>query len=67
MIEPSSSLCWECGNATGKCSWSEDLIPVKGWKAEDSVKDGMPTYLVLECPEFERDSLDKGLRRLPQK
>ena len=41
MAEQSSTLCWSCKNACGKCSWSEcdketgelKWQPVKGWRA----------------------------------
>lgn len=53
------TLCWECQKATGMCSWSKSLIPVKGWTADDGKMniDGRPveSYLVHACPEFERD------------
>ena len=28
------TLCWECENACGKCSWSRDFTPVEGWSAK---------------------------------
>lgn len=27
------SICWNCVNACGKCSWSSELKPVDKWKA----------------------------------
>lgn len=41
MAEQSSTLCWSCKNACGKCPWSEcdketrelKWQPVKGWRA----------------------------------
>lgn len=51
------SLCWNCSKACGGCSWSNHLIPVKGWKAKqvynkdfDDFK--VKAYKVIECPEF---------------
>ena len=58
-----TTICWTCQNATGGCSWSRALKPVKGWKADklrvkkndytDEVIDG---YVVIECPEYIKDS-----------
>lgn len=54
------TLCWECQKATGTCSWSKNLTPVKGWIA-DGGKMAMgdrlvDSYFVHECPEFEKDN-----------
>ena len=64
------TLCWACRNAVPKmvngkyicgCSWSVRLEPVKGWTAENSVKNQrsesyrMETWHVLECPKYEAD------------
>lgn len=58
------TLCWECQKATGMCSWSKSLIPVKGWTADDGKMniDGRPveSYFVHACPEFERDKPKKS-------
>ena len=59
-----STLCWECANATGNCSWSEDLIPVEGWVAEYSTKTKEDSYRVIACPEFVRDSYQNGQVRM---
>ena len=61
-----STLCWDCDKACGKCSWSKELKPVKGWKAVPTkVKNGFTTFKgtknfsivdsfdVYDCPEFE--------------
>ena len=58
------SLCWDCRRATGFCAWSARLKPVKGWTAE-KVKVGTPleTYMVQECPLFERDAILGGQRK----
>lgn len=65
---PKSTLCWDCANATGNCSWSEELIPVENWTAQEVVKTEpervYTTYIVLECPEFIRDSWYYGLKKL---
>lgn len=51
------SLCWDCANATGGCSWSQSFEPVEGWKAErEENKLGIgESYRVEECPLFKRD------------
>jgi len=43
--------CIDCAKAGGKCSWSRDFIPVKGWVA-DKIAD---TYEIISCPEFDLD------------
>lgn len=53
---PKEQLCWTCQNACGKCSWSQLLIPVKGWIAtptiiHDSVKP-YPSYRIDACPRY---------------
>lgn len=54
----SNTICWDCEKCGGGCSWSHDLIPVKGWKAETDYtlfhgkRDN--SYTVLECPEYEK-------------
>ena len=58
------ALCWDCANATGGCSWSEKLRPVKGWKAIPTHKKEFDSWLVIQCPKFERDALNFGMRRL---
>lgn len=60
------SLCWDCANATGFCDWSRSNLPIEGWTAvktglNSSLKDG--SYIVVECPEFERDAIRGGLVR----
>lgn len=55
MYQKSNTLCWECANACGGCSWSESLEPVKGWEAEPvTIKSyAVDSFLVKWCPEFE--------------
>lgn len=52
------TLCWKCKNACGGCSWSKNLTPVEGWKAErvynNVYSQDTVSYRVRECPEFER-------------
>lgn len=53
------TLCWDCANAVPDkkghgCSWSRDLIPVKGWTAKQG-KYNQSSYRVEKCPEFKVD------------
>ena len=58
------TLCWECANSNNSCSWHRDFTPVDGWKAKPTVyKSGKGTngeqlyinsYIVYECPNFEK-------------
>ena len=59
------TLCWDCANATGKCPWSEELIPVKGWTAVPTKHKStvQSSFIVFECPLFERDAYRYGLKR----
>ena len=57
-VRNKETLCWECKKASGLCSWSHNLTPVKGWVVETSVRktyigDGT-VYCVISCPEFEK-------------
>lgn len=52
----SNTLCWDCKNASGRCSWSQSFTPVEGWQARKThvngnVGDGQ-SYLVEMCPLF---------------
>lgn len=64
------TLCWDCANACGGCSWSDHWLhrPVEGWDAirtDLKAKDGViESYIVVECPEFERDAYQFGQRRM---
>lgn len=63
------SLCWDCANATGGCSWANSLEPVEGWNAiefKPTSTKPYSTHLVLDCPLFERDAYDGGVRRTPR-
>lgn len=60
--ERSGTLCWECGNAYGGCSWSRTFTPVEGWDAQYvrrvyKSKDAhiLDSYEVHSCPEFVED------------
>ena len=60
----SMTLCWDCKRATGGCSWSARLKPVKGWTAKETKKDSpFSSYIVEDCPLFERDAIRGGAAR----
>lgn len=58
------TICWNCKNACGGCSWSKEFKPVEGWDATyspvmyargyDYKREFKESYVVHECPEFER-------------
>lgn len=57
-----STICWECRNAYGRCSWSKDFTPVDGWSAEPTEIKGVGrnttttnSYIVKSCPLFKED------------
>jgi len=54
-----STLCWDCGNACGGCSWSQELKPVKGWNAKKSGD----SFTVKQCPKFVRNAWNGGQYR----
>lgn len=58
-----ATLCWNCQNACGKCSWSKDFTPVKGWKAKKTkIRFGNSydeSYHVTKCPEYKKDERKK--------
>ena len=63
------SLCWECKKAVGLCPWSAKLKPIPGWEADKfgaTAQKPYSTYLVKQCPLFERDAYDGGMRRQPR-
>lgn len=56
--KPELSACWSCRNAVpdkfgNGCSWSRDLIPVFGWRAEHNPK--TDSWRVISCPEYAQD------------
>ena len=56
------TLCWDCKNSTNNgCEWIRSFKPVEGWNAVPSAilvgganDKYTDSYLVLECPKFER-------------
>lgn len=64
------TLCWDCARACGGCSWSNhwEHRPVAGWTAvETRVRmnnnEYEPSYIVIACPEFDRDGINGGVNR----
>jgi len=57
------TICWECKNACGKCSWSSRLEPVEGWDAKPTKvvdyaagkKVITDSFKVKHCPLFAKD------------
>lgn len=51
------TLCWNCKNTCGGCSWTKDFVPVENWKAIPTRLKIMDKYdssfVVLECPKFQ--------------
>lgn len=69
FMTTAKTICWDCKKATGGCSWADRLQPVEGWKAEPTEKasfrgEPLKSFLVKECPEFKRDAMNGGLKRL---
>ena len=64
------TLCWNCAHATHPdvCPWVERFEPVPGWKAEKTylmqdTPSPYESYLVVECPLFERDGYFGGMKK----
>ena len=60
------TLCWDCSKATGGCPWADYGRPVKGWTAREIQKSSSKPYLsyvVYNCPLFDRDAMCGGLKR----
>ena len=61
-----TTLCWDCSRAIGGCSWSDEGKPVRGWTAKGTQKTSTKpynTYLVIDCPLFDRDAYGGGLKK----
>ena len=72
QFQTNQTICWDCANATGGCSWVDHFIPVDGWQAVPKKMklhnklDGRSetgSFIVSECPEFIRDAFGYGLKR----
>ena len=72
------TLCWDCANATGGCSWADhgDHTPVNGWTAKETTlkchspssnNETTSSFIVIDCPEFIRDAEGHGARRIGEK
>lgn len=58
MYDATETLCiWCQRSCTNCCSWSDHLEPVNGWVAEETNHG----YLVLECPEFVKETKESIL------
>lgn len=74
MANYQHTLCWDCANACGNCSWSRrDPMPVDGWVATPTkIKLRNPdhqygeahsnSYIVRSCPQFKRDAVEYGMK-----
>ena len=50
------TICWDCKNATGGCSWSNhhEHKPVEGWEAiPTTMGNGVHSFAVLKCPKYQ--------------
>lgn len=58
LMKGKDTLCWKCNKTCGKCSWTKNFKPVKGWTAVKTKFFNGNTYeqsyLVTKCPEFEK-------------
>lgn len=63
------SICWDCRKASGLCDWTDHWkhMPIPGWQAEKTFLrckgELTESYLVIECPEFDRDAYNGGKDR----
>lgn len=53
------TLCWDCANACGNCSWSRSFTPVKGWTANptkivDTHGRVTDSFHIIQCPEYKK-------------
>ena len=61
-MNKANTLCWDCENCIGGCSWSKNFEPVEGWKAKAVTNsDNSDTYLVRECPQFKKGNAKTNL------
>lgn len=50
------NMCINCKNYSKGCSWSEELKPVEGWVAVETVTyDKQPSFEIKYCPKFQED------------
>ena len=57
-MNKANTLCWDCENRIGGCSWTQNFEADEGWKAEAVTNsDNSDTYLVRECPQFKKGNV----------
>lgn len=58
MLAEKHQLCYECLNYT-RCDWAKRNEPIKGWTATPTMIENssycIPSYEVIDCPQFEQD------------
>jgi len=69
--KPAETICWKCRNANGNgCAWFKKSAPVRGWVAEKREIDGggyyVESFLVRECPGFERGKAGRRVTAAPR-
>ena len=47
------SICMDCEKGALACSWMRDGTAVPGWTVRQVLCDGLPTFEVRACPDFE--------------
>lgn len=66
QVKTKMTLCWDCANACGGCSWSSEFRPVDGWEATPTrvkvyrwkyggIKE-VDSFHVTKCPLFKDDT-----------
>ena len=66
MGNKEDQLCWSCTNACGACSWSAELLPVKGWTARVVPREWSrveTTYAITACPLYVKEPARKKVKR----
>ena len=61
-MQDKPTLCWQCGNACGNCSWSDgSFTPVDGWTAIPTIihtphgKRDLESFIIERCPRYIED------------
>ena len=71
-MQYAGTLCWECDNACGKCSWSKRFVPVEGWTAKKTTLSlgyfsdrrkvkKTTSYHVVKCPEYSPNHMRRAV------
>lgn len=64
-LEEKFNMCINCKNYSQGCSWSEELKPVDGWVAVETVTyDNQPSFDIKYCPKFQEDFVRVTLSKL---